>query len=257
MAVSDEKVLSDAPIKMMTHIVCGYPDFESNADLVKVMAKAGVSMVEIQLPFSDPLADGPSIMKANQQALSKGISTADCIRKSAEICAEVDIPVFFMTYANIVFRYGFEKFLNDAAESGIAGLIVPDIPYDSPEGEIINLCGKYGLKYIPVISPGMKKERLIKVAGLSSGVLYTTLRVGTTGSQKKISEEALLYLNSIRKYTISEIAAGFGISSPSHVAALRGHADIAVIGSRILEIAEQEGVSAVGEFISDCLRGSL
>jgi tryptophan synthase alpha chain len=248
-------------LHLMTHIVAGYPDLETSGRLVEVMVESGVDMVEIQIPFSDPLADGPTIATANQTALGNGITPEHCFRLAKRLADKMEqkrlqtdkqpVPLLLMTYGNIPYSMGMENFARRAAESGISGLIVPDLPFDdSPDYREAAL--SYGLYPIPVVSPGMSRERLQQVVRMAGGFIYTTLRVGITGARKQIEAGGLEFLETIRKYSSLPVAAGFGISSPEMATQLEGHADAAVIGSHIINVYNTSGIDAVGQFIRRC-----
>lgn len=248
----DAVLVSRDHLKIMTHVVAGYPDVETNKRTIKMMAESGVDMVEIQIPFSDPLADGPTIMAANQHALQTGITPGDCFNLAKELKEEVDIPLLFMTYFNIPFHMGMEKFIAGSAVSGISGLIVPDIPFDEECENYIQLSKNYRIHPIQVVSPDVDAERLKKITQIADGFIYTTLKVGITGARNQIDEKGLGFINAIRKYTSLPLAAGFGISSPEHFKQLQGKADVAVIGSHIIKLAENRGLEEVRAFIQKC-----
>jgi tryptophan synthase alpha chain len=239
-------------LKLMTHVVAGYPSIDDNIRLIKKMAENGVDLVEIQVPFSDPLADGPTIMRATQQALNNGINPYDCFALAKEVSNYVEFPLIIMSYVNIPFRMGVEKFISKCVEAGISGAIIPDIPFDELDSDYYSIAKKYGLYAIPVISPDVKTERLKIVAQKGDGFIYSTLKVGITGALQQINNSGLLFLDTIRQYTSLPIAAGFGISSPHHIQQLKGKADIAVIGSHIINVYDNHGIEAVAEFISQC-----
>lgn len=236
-------------LKLMTHVVAGYPDMETSKQLVRVMVENGADLVEIQIPFSDPLADGPTIMAANQQALDNGVTPDDCFAMAAELTGSVDIPLLFMTYVNIPYRLGMERFISRSAEAGISGLIVPDLPFDEDTHGYAELTRKYHLYAIPVISPGMSGERLTAVTSQAQGFVYTTLKVGITGASRRLDPRGLEFLDTLRAHTSLPIAAGFGISSSEHIEMLRGKADAAVIGSHILNLTKNSGIEEVKTFL--------
>ena len=252
----DEVFLKDKKIKLMTHVVAGYPDMETSKELVRVMAESGADLVEIQIPFSDPLADGPTIMAANQRALENGITPDDCFAMAKELTACVDIPILFMTYVNIPFHMGFERFIARSAEVGISGLIIPDLPYDERNHHYLRLAKQYGLRAIQVISPDIKIERLKEIVQRAEGFIYTTLKVGITGVSGQIEKNGLAFIDTILRYSGLPIAAGFGISGPEQVKQLQGKSDAAVIGSHILNILNRHGTKAgiakTAEFIRQC-----
>lgn len=239
--------------KIMTHIVAGYPSLEESRSLMRTMAKAGADFIEIQIPFSDPLADGPTIMAANQKALENGTRVEDAFNLMRN--ANVDTPLLFMTYYNIIFKYGVQKFCQRAAESGCYGLIVPDMPIDEEKYEnFYRISSECGLKVIQVVSPLTPEARLKRIAEYAEGFVYCVARYGTTGAREEFEADLAEYLGRVRKHIDLPLAVGFGISKPEHFEMVWEHAEIAVIGSAILKLLEKEGVEGVGNFIGALLR---
>ena len=240
-------------IRLMTHVVAGYPDLTTNKRLVQAMAEAGAGMVEIQIPFSDPLADGPTIMRANQHALDRGIRLRDCFALMETLAGKVSIPLLFMTYGNLAYSYGIERFVINVKKLGCRGIIIPDLPYDEQIDNLNDICQAENLPNIQVFSPGISRERMKAISGLAQGFVYATLKVGVTGARDRLDPEAMIYLQTLRSQISLPIAAGFGISSPPQVRALIDSVDIAVIGSHLIEVHDTGGVEAVEKFIRDCL----
>jgi tryptophan synthase alpha subunit len=226
---------------LMTHIVAGYPTLKESEKIAVTMLESGVAFLEIQIPFSDPVADGPTIMHANQKALDQGVTPNDCLQMMSRLTKKTKTPLLFMTYYNIVFRYGLEKFCKDAKAAGCYGLIIPDISIDEESHEhYLKLSKKYGLHPIQVISPITPIERLKKIGKVASGFVYCVSRTGTTGVSKKLDAKLGEYLQRVRKYIDVPIALGFGISKKSHVKAALQQADIAVIGSAIINLLDSK-----------------
>jgi len=240
-------------IQLMTHVVAGYPSLEDNKALIRLMAGRGVKLIEIQIPFTDPLADGPTIMRANQAALDAGVTPEHCFALCARLSRELtDVAFMFMTYANIPFALGMERFLDRAAASGASGIILPDLPWDEIDGDYAELARARGLHPIMVISPDTPPGRLEKILTRASGLLYTTLKVGITGAGATMDQTGVDYVRGLKEKTGLPIAAGFGISSPDHVRMLDGLADAAVIGSHIINLLDRGGLEAVDEFLAAC-----
>jgi tryptophan synthase alpha chain len=244
-------------LKIMTHVVAGYPSIKTNKEIIKVMVECGVDLIEIQIPFSDPMADGPTIMKANQFSLDNRIKIDDCFEMVKDLKKEIDTPLLFMTYANVPFNIGMEKFIKNSSEAGISGLIIPDLPFDEDNDEYIQISQKYNIHPIQVISPDMDTERIKTISNFASGFIYTTLKVGITGAQKVISDEAFDFLKSLKNIFSIPIAAGFGISKPEHLEQLRGKVDMAIIGSHIINIFDESGLNGVRKFLKEGVRGLL
>lgn len=227
-------------MKIMAHVVIGYPSLEATIKIVKVMAKNGVDLVELQIPFSDPLADGPTIMQACQQSLKNGTRVKDAFEIMKILLSQISIPLLFMAYYNTVFKYGTEKFCKDAKEAGACGLIVPDMAVDE-EGEehFIKYCRKYNLANIQVISPVSTEDRLKKNANVASGFVYCTAHQGITGVKNQLDAGIVSYLKKVKKFFSIPIAVGFGISKKEHIQQLSPYADIAVVGSAIIDVINQ------------------
>ena len=224
-------------MKLMTHVVIGYPTLNDTIKLVKTMAETGVDFVELQIPFSDPLADGPTIMRACEKSLENGTKVANAFIVMKKLSAQVAIPLLFMAYYNTVFKYGVERFCKDAKEAGASGLIVPDMAIDEESEEyFLANCKKYNLHNIQVISPASTYERLKKNAEVANGFVYCTARQGITGAKDQLHPDLISYLKKVRKIFSVPIAVGFGISKKEHIQALKSHADIGVIGSAIIDV---------------------
>ncbi|MEK7178009.1 MAG: tryptophan synthase subunit alpha [Patescibacteria group bacterium] len=227
-------------MKIMTHVVIGYPSLEETEKIVKTMAKSGVDMIELQIPFSDPLADGPTIMNACEKSLENGTKVNDAFIIMKKLSLEVKVPLLFMSYYNTVFKYGTEKFCRDAKSAGAYGLIVPDMPIDEESQEhFYEYCNKYDLNNIQVVSPASTNERLIKNAGIARGFIYFTARQGITGAKEELDPKLINQLKNVRKFFKIPLAVGFGISKKKHLEKLAPYADIAVVGSAIIEVINQ------------------
>ncbi|MCK4744740.1 tryptophan synthase subunit alpha [Candidatus Parcubacteria bacterium] len=256
-----EKIKQEKRVGIMAHIVCGYPNLSESRKFIKLMESCGVDFIELQIPFSDPMADGPTIMQANQAALDSGIKVKDCFRLMKEMSREVEIPLIFMGYFNTVFNYGVEKFCKDAREAGCSGLIFPDIPLEEE-------CSEYFIKYakennlilIRVLSPASTIERIKKNAKIADGFLYFVGRKGITGQKSALDKNLSANLKKIRKYFNIPIAVGFGISEKKHIKALKNEAEIAVIGSAVLNAYNSakkgQELKEVEKFLKSLKRGN-
>ncbi len=243
----------DKKILLMTHIVLGYPSFEVNRGVVRQMVENGVDLIEMQIPFSEPMADGPVIVKANQDALENGTTVAQCLEFAAEITETYDIPFLFMTYYNILFKYGEEDFFKKAKKINIKGLIVPDMPPE--EGETyFSRARKYELAPIMIFAPTSTNARMKNLAGYGDGFIYCVARKGVTGTQTSFDDEFNNYIGRCRQATDLPLAVGFGISAREDVDYLIGKADIAVIGTKTIKLVEKKGVDSVGLFIKGLRR---
>jgi len=239
-------------LKLMTHVVAGYPDLRTSLKLVALMAGKGADLIEIQIPFSDPLADGPTIVRANHRALRNGIRPKDCFEMVRTLKDEVPVPLILMTYANIPFQMGIDRFAASAAEAGAGGVILPDLPFDEKESREFAHFKRAGIHLIPVLSPGMDDRRLQNILKKASGLLYLTLRVGTTGAVTHFDRAGLDFLHCVRKRTGLPLAAGFGISSSEQLKILQDRVDAAVIGSHLINVFDAQGLKGVGAFLDEC-----
>jgi len=218
-------------------VVVGYPSLNATAELVRTMVSAGADFVELQIPFSDPLADGPTIQRACEVALAAGTRVQDAFELARKLSAEVEIPLLFMAYFNTVYRYGVERFCVDAAAAGIAGLIVPDIPLEAARHEgYFEACEKAGIYPIGTVSPLSTEQRLVLNAKAAKGFVYCMTRQGITGAAKGLEPGVQAYLKNVRKHFKVPMAAGFGISSKERFDQIAPFCDVAVVGSAILDI---------------------
>jgi tryptophan synthase alpha chain len=213
------------------------------------MAGAGVELIELQIPFSDPMSDGPVILKANDEALKRGTTVAACLQFAREVCASYPaIGFLFMTYSNILFAYGVAEFVAAAKQCGMKGLILPDLPPE--EGErYLRACQQHGLDPIFIFTPTHTVERLQQLAQVSRGFVYCVGRRGVTGQRTDLTQDLEARLTIYKKATNLPLALGFGIRTKADIDFLRGKVDIAVIGTQILRLQEEQGVEAVGAFL--------
>ena len=235
-------------ILIMTHIVVGYPSFEDSYKMVETMVEAGVDLMELQIPFSEPIADGPVILHANQKALMRGATVQKCFNFAGRVASTFDIPFLFMSYYNILFKYGVNRFASKTAEKGLRGAIVPDLPAEEGK-DYINAMGNHNLAPIFIFAPTTPDDRMKYLASFGQGFIYCVARKGVTGLDTDFSLELDRYLDRCRKATGLPLALGFGVRDRADIDFLKGKADIAVIGTQTIRIMEQQGIAAVGEFI--------
>lgn len=239
-------------MKLMTHVVIGYSSLEETVKIVKTMVKSDVDLIELQIPFSDPLADGPTIMRACEKSLENGTKVKDAFILMKKLSSEVKIPLLFMSYFNIVFKYGVEKFCRDTKKSGAYGLIVPDMNIDEENHEhFIYYCQKYDLQNIQVISPASTSERLKKNVAIARGFVYFAAHQGITGSKNELDPNLVSNIQKVRRFFSIPIAVGFGISKREHIKKLSSHADIAVVGSAIIDIINRSNKKNVNKNIKE------
>lgn len=240
---------------LMAHIVIGYPSLPVSEKIILFLAEAGADLIELQIPFTDPLADGPTILKANLDVLRTGIKVADCFRFAEKMASRLaDIPLLFMTYINIPYNYGLENFCRDSAAAGLTGLIVPDIPPDEKDEPYHDLCLAHKLHPIYILSPSSTQERMKLIGHNASGFVYCTARVGITGARESQIAGLREFMASVRKYVKVPLSLGFGISSREHVESIRELAEISVVGSKVIDIynsgqSEKESLEKISSFV--------
>lgn len=242
------KRIEEKKILLMTHIVLGYPSFEDSLGIVEAMVEAGVDLIELQIPFSEPIADGPVILHANQKALERGATVGRCMDFGRRVAGEFDIPFLIMSYYNILFKYGVDRFVRTMTENGLQGAIIPDLPPEEGQ-DYLEAMDKAALSPIFIFAPTTTDERMRYLASFGRGFIYCVARKGVTGAETEFSEHLDGYLQRCRDATDLPLALGFGVKDKEDVDFLRGKADIAVVGSQMIRLIEAEGVGSVGAFI--------
>ena len=231
-------------------LTCGDPDLETTAAAVRAAVQGGADLIELGIPFSDPTAEGPVIQGANLRALKGGVTTDKVFQLVGELRKDVTIPLVFMTYANVIFSYGAERFLRNCAEAGIDGLILPDLPFEEKE-EFLAPCRKYGVDLISMIAP-TSASRVAMIAREAEGFLYLVSSLGVTGERSEISTDLAAIVKTVRENTAIPCAVGFGISTPEQARAMAALSDGAIVGSAIVRIVEEYGKEAperVGRYV--------
>ncbi|MGN0747970.1 MAG: tryptophan synthase subunit alpha [Aristaeellaceae bacterium] len=230
-------------------ITCGDPDLETTAAAVRAMAEAGADVIELGIPFSDPTAEGPVIQAANARALQAGTTTDRIFGLVRDLRRDVHVPMVFMTYANVVFSYGTEKFLATCREIGMDGLILPDVPFEEKE-EFAPLCRQYGLDFISLIAP-TSESRIAMIAREASGFVYVVSSLGVTGMRSSITTDIGAMVKLVRAANPDiPCAVGFGISTPEQAARMAALSDGAIVGSAIVNLMARHGREAV-PFVRD------
>lgn len=239
-------------LKLVAYVMAGFPTKKRSIDVGKRLAASGVAAVEIGIPHSDPLADGPAIQRAGQVSLAGGMTVAGALEVCAAVAAE-GAPVVLMTYINPVLAYDPRKFAAAAAQAGAAGVIVPDLPIEEAE-PVASWLRSASLDTIFLVAPTTPPERIAAIASRSSGFVYCVTVTGITGARKELPAGINELLANVRNRTTLPVAAGFGISRQEHMKALRGHADAAVVASAIVDEIERggDGVSLVRELLKAC-----
>ena len=231
-------------------ITCGDPDLATTAEAVKEAVRNGADLIELGIPFSDPTAEGPVIQGANIRALKGGVTTDKIFDFVRELRKEVTVPMVFMTYANVVFSYGSEKFIATCKEIGMDGLILPDVPFEEKE-EFQSICDRYDMDFISLVAP-TSENRIAMIAKEAKGFLYIVSSLGVTGTRTEIKTDLSSIMEVVRRNTDVPCAIGFGISTPEQAKKMAGLSDGAIVGSAIIKLLEKYGTEApkyVGEYV--------
>ncbi|MBM3175145.1 MAG: tryptophan synthase subunit alpha [Chloroflexi bacterium] len=238
-------------IALIPYITVGYPSIESTLEVVSILAANGCDMVELGIPFSDPLADGAAIQNASFQALKNGVTPALCLEVAKELSQEIDIPMVFMTYLNPVFNYGFEPFCQACSNSGIRGLIIPDLPPEE-SSELESICHNHNVDLVYLLAPTSTEKRIKLVASKSSGFIYLVSVAGITGVRDKLPVGLEAFVSKVRNVAKQPICVGFGISTPAQAKQVAKIADGVIVGSRIIQLLEADNsFASVAIFIKE------
>lgn len=233
-------------------VTCGDPDLETTAAVVREMAAAGADLIELGIPFSDPTAEGPVIQGANIRALDGGVTTDRIFDLVRDLRQDVTVPFVFMTYANVVFSYGAERFIRTCQEIGVDGIILPDLPFEEKE-EFLAICHAHEVDLISMIAP-TSKDRIAMIAREAEGFLYIVSSMGVTGTRRAITTDVGAIVEIVRQHTDLPCAIGFGISTPEQAQHMAQYADGVIVGSAIVKIVERYGRDAaphVGDYVRD------
>ncbi len=235
-------------------VTCGDPNTETTEAIVKAMAAAGADIIELGIPFSDPTAEGPVIQEANIRALKGGMTTDKAFELAARLSSEVEVPLVFMTYANVVYSYGStretgveggtEHFVKRMAECGVSGLILPDVPYEEKE-DFAPVCRKYGVEYVSLIAP-TSQNRIRMIAREAEGFVYCVSSLGVTGVRSEITTDIGAMVAEVRSVSDIPVAIGFGISTPEQAKSMAAKADGVIVGSAIVKQIAEHGSNSAG-----------
>ena len=241
---------------LITYLTVGYPSIKTTLEIVPTIASSGCDLVELGIPFSDPLADGTTIQKASYQALKQGVTPELCLQVASRLRTKTDMPLVFMTYFNPVLSYGLNAFCRDCAEAGISGLIIPDLPPE--EGtELESASLKHGLDLIYLLAPTSTGERIDIVAARSRGFIYLVSMTGVTGSRDKLPQGLESFVSRVRQRTSLPLCVGFGISNAAQARRVAKVADGVIVGSRLIQLLEEDDApSKVRSFVRS-LRDAL
>ena len=241
---------------LIAYVTVGYPTIEATLKVVPLLAQNGADIVELGIPFSDPLADGVTIQKSSFHALQNGVTPRLCLELAGQLSQKVDIPLVFMTYYNPVFSYGLDKFSAACAGAGVSGIIIPDLPPD--EGSDLEVISRrQGLDLIYLLAPTSTGERIRLAAQRSRGFIYLVSVTGVTGARDKVPADLEAFVTRVRKTSAQPLCVGFGISTPEQASQIARIADGVIVGSRIIQLMEKEDdFASLAELVRG-LRGSI
>jgi tryptophan synthase alpha chain len=237
----------DKDILLMAHIVLGYPSLDGSRQIVDQMVESGVDLIELQIPFSEPIADGPVILHANQAALRAGTTVDRCFELAGELARTYPIPFLFMSYYNIAWKRGVERFARATRAAGLTGAIIPDVPFEEAEAMLAAFAAEQ-IAPIFIFAPTTSDARMQQIATRARGFVYCVARKGVTGAATDFAALGH-YLERCRQATKLPLALGFGVKDRADVAAVTGKVDIAVIGSETIRVVDAQGVRGVGPFL--------
>ena len=237
---------------VMAHVVCGYPSFAANMEALEIMAGAGVDLVELQFPFSEPSADGPLFVKANEQSLKAGTTVDQCFEFMKLASERFAFKILMMGYYNTAFKMGEDVFVKRIQEAGGVGYILPDLPVEESDN-LHRLSAEAGIEPIILMTPTSSEKRLAQLGAASRGMVYVVARRGVTGSKTNMGDDVTSLVARCRQHTNVPIGVGFGISSKADLDALRGSADLAIIGTAALKTWEASGATGLKTFFKDLM----
>lgn len=223
-------------------VTAGDPDLNTSKEILLSMSKGGCDLIEIGIPFSDPIAEGPVIQDANIRALKNNVTTDDVFALTQSVSQEVDTPMVFMTYLNVLFKYGYDKFLQKAKNSGICGVIIPDLPYEE-KNELQSVAKKYGIEVVSLVAP-TSEDRIKMIAADAEGFIYTVSSMGVTGVRSEIKTDLESITRAIKEVTDIPVAIGFGINTPEQAKKYSHIADGVIVGSAIVKLVAEHKTDA-------------
>lgn len=223
-------------------VTAGDPDLNTSKEILLSMSKGGCDLIEVGIPFSDPIAEGPIIQDANIRALKNNVTTDDVFALTKSVSQKVDTPMVFMTYLNVLFKYGYDKFLQKAKNSGICGVIVPDLPYEEKD-ELQSVAKKYGIEVVSLVAP-TSEDRIKMIAADAKGFIYTVSSMGVTGVRSEIKTDLESITKAIKEVTDVPVAIGFGINTPEQVKKYSHIADGVIVGSAIVKLVAEHKTDA-------------
>lgn len=248
--------LKSKKVLLMTHAIVGYPSLEANWQMLEVMQQVGVDLVELQMPFSEPIADGPLFLKANQDALKNGIRVKDYFDFMLKACDTFDFPIMMMGYYNTAFNLGHQAFCQRLQQAGACGFILPDLPMEE-FGDLWEHAAQSDLSPIMLCAPTNSPERLKTLTAKGQGFIYCVARKGVTGTKTELGEDVKAFIGQCRKTSEVPLGLGFGLSEKAEIQSLQGLVEIGIVGSALLKTWEQGGVEAYREHLQTLLSGCV
>lgn len=237
---------------VMAHVVCGYPSFEANMQELEIMREAGVDLVELQFPFSEPSADGPLFVRANEQSLKSGTTVDQCFDFMKLVAERFSFKVLMMGYYNTVFKMGEEVFVRRLKEAGGVGYILPDLPLEE-SANLHAMSAAAGIEPIILMTPTTSDKRLAQLGAISRGMVYVVARKGVTGSKTNMGDDVIGLIERCRQHSSVPMGVGFGISSKADMDFLRGSADLAIVGTAALKTWEESGAEGLRKFFAELM----
>ncbi len=253
LAATFTRLRSADEVGLFPYLTAGFPDRATCRDLLDTMALSGADGLELGLPFSDPLADGATLQRANAHALGQGVVLADAFELAASVRERHALPIVLMSYLNPLFAHGLQRLAQDAAAAGVDGIIVPDLPFEESM-PFERACTAAGVHLIRMVAPTTGAERLTAIGARASGFVYCVALVGTTGARPALAPELPRFLAAARRAIQTPLVVGFGISTPGHVAALVGHADGAIVASALADLIERTDARELLPTVADFVR---
>ena len=237
---------------LIAYVTVGYPDISATLKVVPLLSEYGCDIVELGIPFSDPMADGATIQRASFKALENGVNTTICLDVAKKLSKKTSIPLVFMTYFNPIYKYGLEKFCHDCVASGVDGLIIPELPPEEGD-EIGKFAGNSGVDLIYLLAPTSVEERIKLVASKSRGFIYLVSIAGVTGARNKLPPDLDKFIGRVKQIAKQPVCVGFGISTPEQAAQVAKTADGVIIGSKLIQLMETDdtAMSATQSFIRE------
>ena len=247
-----EKRKQEKDLLVMAHVVCGYPSFDENMQELEIMAEAGVDLVELQFPFSEPSADGPLFVRANEISLKNGTTVDQCFAFMKEVSTRFPFKVLMMGYYNTVFKMGEQRFVDRLVEAGGVGYILPDLPVEEA-GNLHRISEQAGVEPIMLMTPTSSDKRLAQLGAAAKGFVYVVARKGVTGSKTQMGDDVAELVKRCRQHTDVPMGVGFGISSKADMDFLRGSADMAIVGTAALKTWEESGADGLRKFFAELM----